>query len=188
MQLNRSNIKNVQVLIGPLSAIQPFSHPLTFNFPWSLGFIRKLAFGSPWGNYFTTGFVCIQHTAPKNIKLPSKYRSDYINIVRTKYRTDYISIVRTVQISLSSLPYIYRIDYINIVPTVDISFRLYKYRPYRPMIVQTVLISPTPFQYLSNCVYMSVSSLYRSIHRHIAKIPFQRICIEHFPRNDIFSF
>ena len=41
----------ILVLIGPLSVIQPFSHPLTFNFPWSLGYIRKLAFGSRWGNY-----------------------------------------------------------------------------------------------------------------------------------------
>ena len=30
---------------------------LTFNFPWSFDYIRKLAFGSPWGNYFTPGFV-----------------------------------------------------------------------------------------------------------------------------------
>ena len=30
------------------SAAQPFSHPLTFNFPWSLGYIRKLVFMSPW--------------------------------------------------------------------------------------------------------------------------------------------
>ena len=39
-------------------AIQP---PIDINFPWSLGFIRKLAFGSCWGNYFTPGFVCSQH-------------------------------------------------------------------------------------------------------------------------------
>ena len=25
--------------------------PWTFNFPWSLAYIRNLAFGSPWGNY-----------------------------------------------------------------------------------------------------------------------------------------
>ena len=54
-------------MIGP--RIQPFSHPLTFNFPWSLGYIRKLAFGSPWGSYFTPGFVCSQHMAPRNINL-----------------------------------------------------------------------------------------------------------------------
>ena len=30
------------------------------NFPWLLGYIKKLAFGSSWGNYFTTGFVCTQ--------------------------------------------------------------------------------------------------------------------------------
>ena len=55
------------VLLGPLSAIHPFSHPLTFNFLWSLSYIRKLAFWSPWVNYFS--FVCSQHTAPRNIKL-----------------------------------------------------------------------------------------------------------------------
>ena len=42
---------------------------LTFNFPWLLGYIRKLAFGTPWGNYFTPGFVCSQYKAPRNIKL-----------------------------------------------------------------------------------------------------------------------
>ena len=60
-------IKKLPVLVGPLSAIQPFNHPLTFNFSWSLGYIRKLAFGSPWGNYFTPGFVFSQHTMPRNI-------------------------------------------------------------------------------------------------------------------------
>ena len=44
-------------------------HPLTNNFPWSMGYIRKLAFESPWGYYLTPGFVCIQHTEPRNIKL-----------------------------------------------------------------------------------------------------------------------
>ena len=38
------------MLVGPLLAIQP---PFDINFPWSLGYIRKLVFGSPWGNYFT---------------------------------------------------------------------------------------------------------------------------------------
>ena len=33
-----------QVLVGQLSAVQP---PFDINFPWSLGFIRKKAFGSP---------------------------------------------------------------------------------------------------------------------------------------------
>ena len=45
--------KKLPVLVGPLLAIQSFSHPLTFNFPWSLGYTRKLEFESPWGNYFT---------------------------------------------------------------------------------------------------------------------------------------
>ena len=54
-------------MVGPRSAFQPFSHLLTvtFNFPWSLAYIRKLAFGPPCGNYF----VCSQHTAPKNTTL-----------------------------------------------------------------------------------------------------------------------
>ena len=39
-------------LVRPLATIQPFIYPLKFNFPWSLGYIRKLAFRSPWGNYF----------------------------------------------------------------------------------------------------------------------------------------
>ena len=55
------------VLVGPLSAIQPFSHLLTCNLPWSLGYIRKLEFVSPWENYFTPGFMCSQHMAPRNI-------------------------------------------------------------------------------------------------------------------------
>ena len=44
-------------------SLQPFSHNLTFNFPWSLGYIRKLAFGCPWGNYFTPSFVCTTYGA-----------------------------------------------------------------------------------------------------------------------------
>ena len=60
--------KKLPVLVGPLLAIQLFSHQLTLNFPWSLSYIRKLAFGSPWGNYFTPGFVYSLHTAPWNIK------------------------------------------------------------------------------------------------------------------------
>ena len=60
--------KKLPVLVGPLSAILSFGDPLTFNFHWSLGYIRKLAFGSPAGNSFTLGFVCSQHTEPRNIK------------------------------------------------------------------------------------------------------------------------
>ena len=48
------------------SAVQPL---FNINFPWSLDYIRKLAFGSSWGNYFTPGFVCSQHTAPRNTQL-----------------------------------------------------------------------------------------------------------------------
>ena len=41
-------------LVGPLGAMQPFSY------------IRKLVFRSPWGIYFTPGFVCAQeyHSFP----------------------------------------------------------------------------------------------------------------------------
>ena len=53
-------------MVGPVLALQPFNHP---NFPWSFGYIRKLAFESPWGNYFTPGLVCRQYTAHMNIKL-----------------------------------------------------------------------------------------------------------------------
>ena len=31
--------------------------PFDINFPWSLVYIRKIAFGSPYRNYFTLGFV-----------------------------------------------------------------------------------------------------------------------------------
>ena len=66
---HQTSHRKLPILVGPLSAIQPFRHPLTFKFPWPLGYIRRLAFGSPWGSYFTPGFVCSQHTAPRNIKL-----------------------------------------------------------------------------------------------------------------------
>ena len=48
------------------SAVQP---PFDINFPWSLGYMGKLACWSAWGNYFIPGFVCSQHTAPRNIQL-----------------------------------------------------------------------------------------------------------------------
>ena len=47
-----NKVKKFTILVGPLSTIQPFSHPLTFNFPWSFGYIRKLVFGSPFGKLF----------------------------------------------------------------------------------------------------------------------------------------
>ena len=56
------------VLVGPLSAIQPYNLSWTFNFPWSLFYIMKLAFWSPGGKYFTSGVVCSQHMAPGNIQ------------------------------------------------------------------------------------------------------------------------
>ena len=59
---NKQKCRNIRrhlklpVLEGPLEAIQPFS--LTSTDHWAT-----------LGNYFTSGFVCSQHTAPKNIKL-----------------------------------------------------------------------------------------------------------------------
>ena len=74
-------------LVGLLSAIQPFSLPLTLNFSWSLDYIRELVFGSPSGNYFTPSFVCSQHTAPRNIKLaqtqPSQGTNSHIGRVKS---------------------------------------------------------------------------------------------------------
>ena len=81
----RYKVKSYQFWDGSYSAFQPPFDP--FNFPWSLGYIRKLAFGSPWGNYFTPGFVCSQHTAPRNIKLaqtqPSQSTSSHLGRVET---------------------------------------------------------------------------------------------------------
>ena len=57
----------IKKLVTSFDRAASFSHPLTFNFLWSLGYIRKLVFVSPWGNYFTPDFVCSQHTAPRNI-------------------------------------------------------------------------------------------------------------------------
>lgn len=55
------------------------SYPLRFDFPLSLGYIRKLAFRFPWENYFTTGFVCSQQTAPGNVKLAQTQDSQGTN-------------------------------------------------------------------------------------------------------------
>ena len=65
--LYQGKMLKLPVQAGLLSAIQPPFN--TFNFHWSLGYIRKLAFGSCWGNYFSPSFVCSQHMAPRNIKL-----------------------------------------------------------------------------------------------------------------------
>ena len=61
---------------------------LYINFPWSLGYIRKLMFGSPsLGNYFTPSLCAanILH-APRNIKLaqtlPSQGPNSYIGRVK----------------------------------------------------------------------------------------------------------
>ena len=69
------------------SAFQP---PFDINFPWSLGYIRKLVFGSPWGNYFTPSFVCSQHTVPRNIELtqtsPSHGTNSHLGRVELEIR------------------------------------------------------------------------------------------------------
>ena len=67
-------------MVGPFSAIQPSSQPLTFNFPWSLCYIRKLAFWSPWENYFSPGIECNQHTGPRYIILAQTLPSQGTNI------------------------------------------------------------------------------------------------------------
>ena len=57
-------------MVGLISAVQRFSHPFTFNLPWSLGgYMKKLSFWSPWGYYFTPGFVRSQHTGPGILNL-----------------------------------------------------------------------------------------------------------------------
>ena len=53
-------------MVGSFSAIQP---PFDINSPCSFGYIRKLAIEFPYGNYFTTFFVCTQHKAPRSIRL-----------------------------------------------------------------------------------------------------------------------
>ena len=87
-------------MVRPLSAIQPSSHPLTFNFPWSLDYIVKLAFRYPWGNYFTPGFVSSQHTVQESIKLahtpssqgsrvePQRFISCLTNINTTAFKDE----------------------------------------------------------------------------------------------------
>ena len=83
--------KKLPVLLGPLSAIQPFSHTLIFNLPWSLGYmyITKLAFWSPWENYFTPVFLCSQHTVPRIILTCTpvhtlvEWRNHWTNVPRT---------------------------------------------------------------------------------------------------------
>ena len=47
--------KRLKFWYGRFPAIQPFRYSLILISPWSLGYIRKLAVGSPWGNYFTPG-------------------------------------------------------------------------------------------------------------------------------------
>ena len=70
------------------ATFQPFSHPSTFNFHWSLCYSRKLEFGSHWGNYFTPSFVCSQQTAPRYIKLaqtlPSQGTNSHIGRVEPR--------------------------------------------------------------------------------------------------------
>ena len=54
--MNTTLLLKLSVLIGSLSAIQPFCHPLTFNFPWSLGYVRVSM-----GKLFHSQF-CVQPT------------------------------------------------------------------------------------------------------------------------------
>ena len=79
-----TNVKlKLPVLVGPISAIQPVNHPMKLTFP---GCIKKLALGSPWGNYFTPGVVRSQHTEYQkctDIAL-SGYQFTKKNIVRER--------------------------------------------------------------------------------------------------------
>ena len=54
----------------------------SFDKLW-LDYIYKLAFGSPWRNYFNAGFICSQHTAPRNIKLAQTPPSQGSNSIHT---------------------------------------------------------------------------------------------------------
>ena len=47
----KNYLKHLELKKILLSSIKPFNHPLTLNFPWSLGYMKKLAFGSSVGNY-----------------------------------------------------------------------------------------------------------------------------------------
>lgn len=52
-------VQKLPVLAGPLLAIQP---PFDINFPGLLGYIRKVAFRSPWRNYFIPDFKLLLNT------------------------------------------------------------------------------------------------------------------------------
>ena len=73
------------VLVGPLSAIQPFNHPLTFNFPWSLGYIRKSTFRVSPGETISLPFFFV---APRNFKLaqtpPSQGTNSHLDRVELR--------------------------------------------------------------------------------------------------------
>ena len=69
-------------MVEPPSAIQP---PFDINLPWSLGYISKLAFGAPWGNFFTHSFMCSQHTATRYIKIIYTFKLlDKVNLMTYK--------------------------------------------------------------------------------------------------------
>ena len=117
-------------MVGPLSAI---------HFPWSLGYIRKLVFGSPWGNYFTPGFVCNQHKAPRNIILSDTALSGYpftpsgasdIHFFcsekfmsnHCRIRTTDLSIYSRTRYHWTNAPALYKLIYILFLPLRGVSF------------------------------------------------------------------
>ena len=94
------------------SVVQP--HLWHFNFPCLLGYIRKLAFWSPWGNYFTPAFVCSHFLCPEKFTLGQfRIRTTDLSICRrTSYHHDiylkiYLISVRIVRISIQTLKLLY---------------------------------------------------------------------------------
>ena len=62
------------------------SATLWHKFPWSLGYIRKLTFGSPWVNFTKDLCAANMHTAPSYIKLAQTLT--YLHLGRVEPRTD----------------------------------------------------------------------------------------------------
>ena len=56
------------VSVGSLSTIRPLSHPLTLTSSRHWAILGNLCSGLPGTTQFILGFVCSQHTAPRNIK------------------------------------------------------------------------------------------------------------------------
>ena len=79
MTRNRENIQDEKSLVFCRAAFSYSAVQTSFdiNFPWSLGFIKKLAFGSPWGNYFTPGLSSANRRRPGILNLHRHRHSGY---------------------------------------------------------------------------------------------------------------